>query len=152
MHPLYNIWRNIKRRTGSEYATNYKNYGGRGIKLCDEWKHDFLEFAMYMVTLGWRKGLEIDRIDNDGDYTVGNVRIVSRIQNMRNSGSRLNVTSKYKGVSYDKNKGGWVVRIKNRNANKYEYLGLYDDEEEAAIVYNKRASELFGEYAYLNKV
>lgn len=147
-HPLYVLWQNVKARTTNPYATGYEYYGGRGITICSEWVDDFLEFAMYMVTLGWTRDHEIDRINVDGNYEPNNVRIVTRQQNMMNTRSKINATSKYKGVSWDKTRNKWAVRI--RNGSKHEFLGRYDDEQFAAKVYDDRAMELHKEYANLN--
>jgi hypothetical protein len=59
-------------------------------------------------------------------------------------------TSKYKGVYWDKNNKKWMSRIKINK--KTKYLGRFKSEKEAAEVYNKAAVELFGEFAYLNKI
>jgi hypothetical protein len=71
-HPLYQCWRNMKRRCYEPKRKDYKNYGGRGIKVCDEWM-TFKNFYDYAI-LGWSEGLTIDRIDVNGNYEPGNVR------------------------------------------------------------------------------
>ena len=139
-HPLYQLWMNIKARTTKEYASGYQYYGGRGISFYYDWSIDFLEFAMYIVTLGWTCGKEVDRIDVNGNYEPNNIRIVTRQQNMMNTRSKQHSTSKYKGVSWDK----------TRNGSKHEFLGRFDDEEFAAKVYDCRAVELHKEYVNLN--
>jgi hypothetical protein len=63
---------------------------------------------------------------------------------------KLNVTSKYKGVYFQKESGKWRAGISYRN--KTIYIGLYLTEDEAALAYNAKAIELFGEFAVLNKV
>lgn len=145
-HSLYHTWENMKGRCYNKNNPRYKRYGGKGVRVCDEWKDDFLEYACYIITLGWKKGLQVDRIDNDGDYEPSNVRIVTNLQNQFNRGPR-DGTSKYKGVS--KSKGKWIAQI-GMNCRTIP-IGRYSSEEEAAKAYNKKAKELFGEYAYLNK-
>lgn len=72
-HPLHQIWRDIKTRCYNGKSNNYKYYGGRGIKLCEEWR-DFQAFYDWSINNGYKKGLSIDRIDPNGDYEPGNCR------------------------------------------------------------------------------
>lgn len=80
--PTYYTWEGIKQRCNNPNASDYKNYGGRGIKVCDKW----LDFKNFYSDMGDRpKGLEIDRIDNDGDYTPENCRWITHKDNCRNT-------------------------------------------------------------------
>jgi hypothetical protein len=81
-HPLYATWINIKARCYNQKNPSYKNYGARGIRVCDEWINDFPAFVS---GVGDRPtGYELDRIDNSGDYEPGNVRWAVRQVQMRN--------------------------------------------------------------------
>ena len=64
----------------------YKNYGGRGIKVCPEWEKNFQAFFDYVSKLEHygEEGRTIDRIDNDGDYAPGNVRWATRSDQEQN--------------------------------------------------------------------
>ena|SRR3990167_450473 len=81
---LYLIWIGMKSRCHCRTAEVYKEYGGRGITVCAEWRNDFLAFAGWAVEAGYADGLQIDRIDNDKGYSAKNCRWVSRLQNCRN--------------------------------------------------------------------
>lgn len=56
-------------RCHKENDDNYKNYGAKGIKVCDEWRNDFLEFEKWALINGYDENLSIDRIDVRKDYT-----------------------------------------------------------------------------------
>ena len=85
---LYYVWRNMINRCEWPGVHNYHRYGGRGIKVCDEWRRDFNAFAEWALANGYQKGLQIDRIDNDGDYEPSNCRFVTPAENNRNKSSR----------------------------------------------------------------
>jgi hypothetical protein len=85
-HPLYVTWQNMMRRCYSPGNKAYRNYGGRGITVCDRW-HDVAAFvADIMRLLGPRPdGMTLDRWpDNDGNYEPGNVRWATREQQRAN--------------------------------------------------------------------
>jgi hypothetical protein len=78
----YNVWENIIDRTTNPNNKSYKNYGGRGITVCEEWR-DFRNFYKDIGELG--KGLDIDRIDNDKGYSKENCRLITRSENLENT-------------------------------------------------------------------
>jgi hypothetical protein len=84
--PLYQTWINMRRRCENPRHVGYKNYGGRGIKVCEAWNRSYDAFRDYVeFNLGPRPlGHTIDRIDNDGNYEPGNVRWSSLSVQSRN--------------------------------------------------------------------
>ena len=87
---LHKTWVSMRNRTRCETSTSYKHYGGRGIDICAKWE-EFLNFKEWALEHGYRKGLEIDRIDNDEGYYPENCRWVGRSENMRNTRSTKSV-------------------------------------------------------------
>lgn len=81
---LYTTWINMKSRCYSKKSTYYKYYGGRGIVVCDKWRYNFKDFYNWAMTHKFKKGLTIDRRDNDGGYNPNNCRFVTSIENSRN--------------------------------------------------------------------
>lgn len=85
---LYSIWNNMKNRCHIENITCWDYYGGRGIKVCDEWSSDFMNFYNWAMTNGYTDELTIDRIDVNGNYCPENCRWITigeQQQNKTNS-------------------------------------------------------------------
>jgi hypothetical protein len=81
-HPLYSVWRGIISRCTNPRYRQWDDYGGRGIRVCDRWRHDFRAFV---ADMGPRPaGAFIDRTDNDGNYEPTNCAWVTRRQSQRN--------------------------------------------------------------------
>jgi len=80
-HPLTAVWSSMKARCHNHHD---KNYGGRGIFVCKEWEDSFETFYSFAMSNGWRQGLDIDRIDTNGNYEPDNCRFVTRMENSEN--------------------------------------------------------------------
>jgi len=83
-HPLYRKLMGMKKRCYNPKYGQYHRYGGRGIKVCEEWLNDFMSFYNWAMANGWEDGLEIDRKDNDGNYEPSNCRFVTSQENTHN--------------------------------------------------------------------
>lgn len=70
----YNIWRSMRQRCHNPKNSRYRDYGGRGITVCDEWLNNFEAFYEWSIANGYREDLSIDRIDNDKGYSPDNCR------------------------------------------------------------------------------
>lgn len=81
---LYKVWQGMKTRCYNKNFIYYKNYGGRGIKICDEWLDNFNTFYKWAINNGYKEGLTIDRINNDGIYEPSNCRWITRAEQNRN--------------------------------------------------------------------
>jgi hypothetical protein len=85
--PLYQVWQAMIKRCINCNDSRYSSYGGRGIAISGEWRHDFKAFYNHVSQLPnfRKKGYSLDRIDNDGNYEPGNVRWATTGQQNRNN-------------------------------------------------------------------
>ena len=87
----YGSWQNMKRRCNSSSSNEFHRYGGRGIKVCERWD----KFKFFLEDMGIKPlGLELDRIDPDGNYEPGNCRWVTSKENKENR----RCSAKYRGI------------------------------------------------------
>ena len=122
-------------------------YAMAGIKKNNKW----VTMMMHRLILGLTNPkILCDHKNHNGLFNVrSNLRIVTNQQNMMNRQSRIG-TSRYRGVYWKRETEKWADQI-GYNKTK-THLGYFDNEIDAARIYNKKAKELFGEYAYLNNV
>lgn len=131
LQPLYSRWKAIKHRCDSTSNPRYKDYGGRGITLCESWR-DFTVFARD-VGLPPTSKHQLDRKDNDGNYEPNNVRWVTPQENANNQRTYKTNTSGLAGVSWHRQKQYWVVYSKPLYGEQ-QYLGKSADFFEAACL------------------
>lgn len=122
---LYQIWCGMKKRCYNPRASIYKHYGGRGIKMCTEWRDDYMAFHNWATVHGYTGVLSIDRIDVNGDYTPSNSRWVTDLVQANNTRANRNIS--YKGITktaaewtrhlaITKSKWDWLLKKNDGNA------------------------------------
>lgn len=86
---LYGVYLSMKNRCCRPATERYKSYGARGIRICDEWMQDAGAFIKWAMENGYREGLQIDRIDVNGNYAPENCRFITPIENAQNKCNTL---------------------------------------------------------------
>lgn len=107
---LFKIWSGMKERCYREKHSHYKNYGGRGIKVCEKWKNDFGEFKEWAINNGYKENLTLDRINVNGNYEPSNCRWAT--QKEQHNNTRKNHYIQYKGKTYTISQLSELVGIK----------------------------------------
>lgn len=88
-HRLYTVWQGMKARCNRKSCNGYERYGGAGIRVCPSW-NSFEGFLADMED-SYKEGLQLDRIDGEGDYTPENCRWVTTSQQCRNKSDNVRV-------------------------------------------------------------
>lgn len=92
---LYKTWRSMNQRCHLVGTIGQKNYMDRNISVCKEWRNGFDKFRDWAMASGYAEGLQIDRINNSGNYEPSNCRWVTRTENLNNK--RNNIRFDYHG-------------------------------------------------------
>lgn len=124
---LYGVYIKMKSRCNNPNDKNYADYGGRGIKVCEEWNISSESFIDWALKNGYKEGLSIDRINVNGNYEPGNCRWADAETQCLNQRIRKDNKTGYKGIYLDK--GVYRVQI-SRNKKRY-YFGSYKTLSEA---------------------
>ena len=125
----------MKNRCYNINNTRYKDYGGKGITICEEWLEDKRKFIKWSLENNFSPELSIDRIDNTKEYSPENCRWTNKSIQSQNT-RKIYSTNKsgYRGVSWNSKLNKWEcsIGINNRTIS----LGFYKDKLEAAKVYD----------------
>lgn len=112
---IYNVWRDMKYRCENKNNPQYKDYGGRGISVCDEW-HDFNKFYNWAIENGYDEKLSIDRINNNEGYNPSNCRWTNA--KIQSNNKRNNLIVDINGEKYT------VAQLSEKTGIGYEKLRL----------------------------
>ena len=108
---LYRIWNSVINRCKYKSSSNYKWYGEKGIKVCEEWER-FENFYKWAINNGYDDTLSIDRIDSKGNYTPSNCRWATMKEQQNNRSNNVFLT--YKGETYSIAKWAEITGISIR--------------------------------------
>ncbi len=111
------IWNGMKSRCNNPKSVSYKNYGARGIKICEEWM-TYENFHKWAIANGYADGLEIDRIDNNGNYCPSNCRWITQAENRKKTRNIHNIT--INGETH--NVSEWCRMLHMSKSTAYKYL------------------------------
>ena len=147
---LNKVWHNMKRRCYCQQNKYYKDYGGRGITICDEWLNDYFCFERWAIENGWNEDnlyesgmnkLTIDRIDVNGNYEPTNCRIITNAEQQYNK--RNNIHINYQGKTYTVDKLSKKLNLPkttiiSRNRRKTNLDKPYLEKKEYNFIYNNK--------------
>lgn len=134
-------WKWYAQKCGNKYYARHKERYPEGMKI----------ISMHRLIMNAKPGQKIDHINgNSCDNRVDNMRFCTDSQNFQNSRKRKGCSSKYKGVFKSGRK--WRSQICIPGTSKSMSIGNFETEKEAALAYDEKAKELFGEFARLNFV
>ena len=131
----YFLCHRIIDRCYNKNAQMYDIYGGRGIKVCDDWLKDPLKFVEYIKSLeNYReKNYSIDRINNNGNYEPNNIRWTTKSVQSANQRKKKSNTTGYTGINLNKCGNYFACLTFNK---EYKYLGTYKTINEALSARN----------------
>jgi hypothetical protein len=124
-HAIWRAWKSLRDRCCNPNNPNYKYYGGRGISVCDRWLTSFENFRDDMLP-SWQDGLQLDRLDNNGNYEPLNCRWTTASINMKNRSCKAKIQSKYEGISWNTKRNKWEIT---------NIRPMFDVEEQAYAAY-----------------
>lgn len=136
---IMSIFNGMKQRCNNPNNPNYKYYGGRGIRVCEEWIKSPNLFYEWAITHGYAENLTIDRIDNDGNYEPSNCRWVTKEEQAYNKRNTIIIT--YNGVSHTVLEWSRITGIDKKVLAK-RYNNGYTEKE---ILYGKTSDNILKE-------
>ena len=125
---LHGVWNGMKQRCTNPKHKSYKDYGGRGITVCNEWE-TFLPFYNWCMANGYKEGLSLDRIDNSKGYMPNNCRFVDRITQANNNRRNILITANGKTMTLPE----WSREVHIKQGTLYRRLFIMNWTAEDAV-------------------
>lgn len=135
---LANLWQAMKTRCYNKNRSNYERYGGRGISVCDEWVDSSVPFIRWALDNGYRDGMQLDRIDNDADYSPDNCRWVTPKENSRNTRRNKRITL----CGMNKTVAEWCETLDISEYTIYYWIREHGEKGCEKRIYERLASEI----------
>lgn len=132
---IYKVWEDMKSRCDNPHNNRYKNYGGRGITICNSWRENFLNFYEWAINNGYTDKLTIDRIDVNGNYEPSNCRWATPKEQANNRTNNHRIT--YEGKTLTITQWSEITGI-NRDALYHRLITRGWDVERALTKPTKR--------------
>ena len=133
INQLRSRYENMKSRCYNSKNKHYEYYGGKGIKICNEWLDNKNNFIIWALTHGYEEHLTIERHDGEKNYDPTNCRWVTRKVQAENRVYKVH-NKQFKGVRFDKRSGHFQAQIQHDN--KKVSLGTFISAKEGAIAFN----------------
>lgn len=149
---LYHIYYGIKQRCYNPKATGFEIYGGKGVKMCDEWLAEYKNFRVWSIRHGYKPnvGLSIDRIDSNGDYCPENCRWVSIGENSAraNYGRQKNHSELIEPYAISP----FGERVDIKNISKFSRDNSLNRSNVSAALHGRISPYYHGWFFYSNKI
>lgn len=126
--PIYTVWAGMVQRCRNPKHKTYAEYGGRGITVCSEWEYSAETFCTWAEANGYETGLELDRIDNNGNYCPENCHFVTKSQNARNTRVNILVTLNGETMTIHEARERFTPHFKMSNIYGKYYRGVPHEE------------------------
>lgn len=133
---LFGVYGSMKNRCYNPKRDSYERYGARGIGVCEEWRNSPESFVRWALDNGYEKGLQLDRIDNDGDYSPDNCRWVTPKENCRNTRRNKTLTL----IGQTKTVAEWCEVLDISEFTIYWWIRKFGQDEAERRVYERLAS------------
>jgi hypothetical protein len=138
---IYDIWSAIKKRCYKAENKSYKYYGGRGIKMCDEWLLSFENFYDWSLDKRYKEGLSIERKDVNGNYEPSNCEWIPKNEQAKNQRSNHNIT--IKGVTNTISEWSRISGVSRLTIHSRISRGYKGEELLQPPIQNKKETEYF---------
>ena len=127
---LYHRWFKIKERCHKKTSPNYKDYGGRGIHMCEEWKSSYPAFKKWAYSNGYEENtlLTVERVDNDKGYSPDNCVFASRYAQAHNRRDKHTSKQGFIGVNKNPNNNKWYSTVTHKGV-RHGFGGFFSKEE-----------------------